>query len=192
MPRLIVGLVGCAGSGKSTVAQHLVHRLGFTQLSFASSLKDCAAAIFGWSRADLEGESEAARLWREAVDPWWSARLGIPYLTPRWVLRHLGTEVMRHNFHEEVWIASLQRRMHVVDTPIVVSDLRFPNEVQAILDVGGVVIRIERPGWEASGHITETALADCVADDVLVNSGSVKDLRLLVDKSIEGLCANRT
>jgi len=173
---LLIGLVGCAGSGKSTVAQRLVDAHGYKNESFAKTLKDCAASIFGWDRKALEGETPESRVWRETVDRWWAARLNIPNLTPRWVLQNLGTEVMRNGFHEDIWIASLQRRLHAHGSSVVVSDVRFPNEADAIRDAGGMLLRIERPGYGGCGHATETALASFKADVTLVNDGTLEEL----------------
>lgn len=179
--RSVIGLVGCAGSGKSTVAQYLVERCGFRQESFAKALKDCAAAIFGWDRRRLEGETPGDRVWRESVDQWWSARLNITNLTPRWVLQHIGTELMRNEFHDEIWISSLQRRLHSTDGNVVVSDVRFPNEAEAIRSAGGILVRIERRGTVACGHVTETALVGFEADCTLVNDGTLEALFAQVD-----------
>ena len=181
VPRRVVGLIGPAGSGKSTVAQYLVGSRGYAQESFAGALKDCVAAIFGWNREDLEGETPASREWRETVDRWWAARLNISDLTPRWVLRHFGTEVMRDGFHKDIWVASLQRRLHALESPVVVSDVRFPNEAEAIRDADGILVRIERPGAVGSGHVTETALEGFVADHTIVNDGLLQDLLRRVD-----------
>lgn len=51
---MIVGLVGAAGSGKSSVANHLVEVHGFVEMSFAAPLKDLAARLFGWDRSRVD------------------------------------------------------------------------------------------------------------------------------------------
>ena len=98
---MIIGLVGLIGSGKDTVADYLVNVHGFRRESFAGTLKDAVAAVFGWDRTLLEGRTRASREWREQVDTWWAARLNMPDLTPRWVLQYWGTEVMRRGFHDD-------------------------------------------------------------------------------------------
>ena len=87
----IVAICGFIGSGKNTAADYLVSDCKFVRASFASSLKDAVSSVFGWDRELLEGITEESRLWRENVDIWWSERLNIPNLTPRWVLQHWGT-----------------------------------------------------------------------------------------------------
>jgi hypothetical protein len=85
---MIVGICGFIGSGKDTVADYLVNFHEFRRESFANTLKDAVSSVFGWDRTMLEGRTKAAREWREQVDPWWSKRLDMPKLTPRWVLQY--------------------------------------------------------------------------------------------------------
>ena len=104
---MIIGVCGLIGSGKDTIADYLVNVHEYRRESFANSLKDAVAHVFGWDRTMLEGRTREAREWREQVDPWWVERLGMPDLTPRLMLQLWGTEVCRKNFHDDIWIASL-------------------------------------------------------------------------------------
>jgi hypothetical protein len=147
---MIIGFVGFIGSGKDTAADYLVNFHGFRRDSFANTLKDAVATIFGWDRTLLEGRTAEARAWREQVDEWWAARLGMPKLTPRWVLQYWGTDVLRNAFHDDIWIASLENKMRKTGDNIVISDVRFPNEITAIHNAGGIVVRVKRgddPEW---------------------------------------------
>jgi hypothetical protein len=147
---MIISVTGFIGSGKDTVANYLTSFHGFKKESFAGSLKDAVSYIFGWDRTLLEGNTTYSREWREQVDPWWSERLGIPELTPRWVLQHWGTEVARNHFHDDIWIASLENKITQSKDDIVITDTRFPNELAAIKRAGGTTIRITRgpkPIW---------------------------------------------
>jgi hypothetical protein len=106
--------------------------------------------VFGWDRELLEGRTKHSRAWREQVDPWWAERLGMPDLTPRWVLQYWGTEVVRRGFHDDTWIASLENKLRKTTDDVVISDCRFPNEIAAIKNAGGSVIRVHRgpdPAW---------------------------------------------
>jgi hypothetical protein len=146
----IIGICGFIGSGKDTAADYLVNFHEFRRDSFAATLKDAVAAVFSWDRELLEGRTKAAREWREQIDPWWAERLGMPNLTPRWVLQWWGTEVCRRSFHDDIWIASLEARLRSAKDNIVISDCRFPNEIKAIKNAGGKVIRVVRgadPEW---------------------------------------------
>ena len=147
---MIIGFVGFIGSGKDTAADYLVNFHEFRRDSFANTLKDAVSAVFGWDRVLLEGRTKEAREWREQVDEWWANRLGIPELTPRWILQRWGTEVCRKGFHDDIWIASVENKMRKTRDNIVISDVRFPNEIAAIHNAGGLVVRIKRgtdPDW---------------------------------------------
>ncbi len=146
---MIIGICGLIGSGKDTIADYLQNIHQFRRESFAHTLKDAVAAVFGWDRELLEGRTRESREWREQVDPWWTARLNIP-VTPRLVLQVWGTEVARKSYHDDIWIASLENKLRKTHDDIVISDCRFPNEILAIKRVGGIVIRVTRgpdPEW---------------------------------------------
>jgi len=147
---MIVGVTGLIGSGKDTIANYLTTFHGFKKESFANSLKDAVAHVFGWDREMLEGTTTSSREWREQVDPWWAERLNMPQLTPRWVLQYWGTEVCRKSFHDDIWIASLEHKLLNSKDNVVISDCRFANEVGAIKKAGGITIRVSRgsePEW---------------------------------------------
>jgi len=150
MNNKIIAVAGLIGSGKDTIADHLCTFHGFKRLSFASSLKDAVAAVFGWPRDLLEGSTKHSREWREQVDPWWAARLNMPHLTPRWVLQYWGTEVLRVNFADDIWIASVEHRLLTIKDDIVITDCRFKNELDAVKRAGGITVRANRgpkPEW---------------------------------------------
>jgi hypothetical protein len=147
---MIIGVCGFIGSGKDTVADYLVNFHEFRRESFASTLKDAVSAVFGWDRTMLEGRTKEAREWRECVDPWWAERLAMPTLTPRWVLQYWGTEVARKSFHDDIWIASLENKIRNSKDDVVISDCRFPNELEAIRKANGIIAWVQRgplPDW---------------------------------------------
>jgi hypothetical protein len=147
----LVAFVGFQGSGKNTAAEAL-YPLGFIPFSFADALKDMLAAVFCWDRDLLEGVTEASRTWREKVDPWWSERLGMPEFSPRWALRNIGTNLMRWQFNDKLWVFNVERRLMLVpdDASVVLIDGRFPAEIELAHRYGGKVICIQRgadPDW---------------------------------------------
>ena len=146
---MIIGICGFIGSGKDTIADYLVNLHHFRRESFANSLKDAVAHVFGWDRTLLEGRTKHSREWREKRDDWWSERLGIE-ITPRFILQQWGTEVCRKAFHDDIWIASLENKLRNSQDDVVITDCRFPNEIRAIKAAGGKVIRVVRgpePDW---------------------------------------------
>ena len=153
---MIIGICGFQGSGKDTIADYLQNIYGFKRDSFAATLKDAVAAVFGWDRELLEGRTTESRAWREQVDTWWADRLNMPDLTPRLVLQRWGTEVARKSWHDDTWIASLENKLSRAHNDIVITDVRFPNEIAAVRNAGGIVIRVVRgpePEWyEFAGH----------------------------------------
>ena len=147
---MIIGIAGFQGSGKDTIADYLCNIYGFKRDSFAATLKDAVSAVFGWDRELLEGRTKESRAWRETVDAWWATRLDMPNLTPRLVLQKWGTEVARTAWHDDTWIASLENKLVKAHNDIVITDVRFPNEIEAVRNAGGVVIRVVRgaePEW---------------------------------------------
>ena len=209
---MIIGVCGFIGSGKDTIADYLVNLHHFRRESFANSLKDAVSAVFGWDRIMLEGRTKQAREWREQVDPWWAERLGVPQLTPRWILQNWGTEVCRRGFHDDIWIASLENRLRASTDDIVISDCRFPNEIAAIRRANGLVVRVVRgaePDWYDDAvavnhgefgnmawstsksrlaklkiHASETAWVGTRFDIVLDNNGSLDDLYAQVQQLV--------
>ena len=195
---MIIGIVGFQGSGKDTIADYLVNIHEFRRESFASTLKDAVSAVFGWDRDMLEGRTRHSRAWREQVDLWWAERLGMPNLTPRWVLQYWGTEVVRQGFHDDTWIASLENKLRKTTDDVVISDCRFPNEIDAIKRAGGIVIRVTRgpePTWfemarranagseidklaleRLAVHASETAWIGTEFDAVIDNNASLDQL----------------
>jgi rhodanese-related sulfurtransferase len=153
---MIIGIAGFQGSGKDTIADYLQNIYGFKRDSFAATLKDAVAAVFGWDRELLEGRTTESRAWREQVDPWWAKRLDMPNLTPRLVLQKWGTEVARKSWHDDTWIASLENKLNRAHNDIVITDVRFPNEIEAVRNAGGVVIRVVRgdePSWYSIAQV---------------------------------------
>jgi hypothetical protein len=195
---MIIGICGFIGSGKDTAADYLVNFHEFRRESFANTLKDAVAAVFGWDRDLLEGRTKAAREWREQVDPWWANRLNKPQLTPRWVLQYWGTEVCRQGFHDDMWIASLENKLRKSPDNVVISDCRFPNEIKAIKEQRGQIVWVQRgelPWWHDIAiranqgnldaqqvllshnvHVSETAWAGTEFDTIIDNNGSIDNL----------------
>ena len=204
---MIIGICGLIGSGKDTVADYLVNVHEFRRESFAGTLKDAVAAVFGWDRTLLEGRTKASREWREQPDEWWSKRLG-QEITPRWVLQYWGTEVLRRGFHDDIWIAAIENKIRNSPDNVVLSDCRFPNEITSLRSIGGVILRTCRgpePDWynlalqenlqqsenarqeliKRRVHVSESAWIGTEFDYVLDNNGSMDELYAQVDRIIK-------
>lgn len=208
---MIIGICGFIGSGKDTVADYLVNFHEFRRESYANTLKDAVAAVFGWDRVLLEGRTKEAREWREQVDPWWAERLAMPTLTPRWILQYWGTEVCRKSFHDDIWIASLENKIRTSKDNIVISDCRFPNEIRSLKSAGGKLVWVQRgnlPSWydlavaANSGdskaaaeltklkiHASEWSWLGSKFDVVIDNNGTIEELYTQSKKLVVGVGA---
>lgn len=182
---MIIGLSGLAGSGKSTVARFLVKKHCFEEIALADPMKTFCREVLGFSREQLWGSSSL----RNAIDP----RFG---KSPRDALQSLGTDWGRA-FYENVWVEYAIRRALALQTAIsgggvVISDVRFKNERDAIRKAGGRVWRIIRPGAGLVGanaaHASENDLTDEMAYDRVVanGDGELDELEKLVARAVGG------
>lgn len=166
LPRLI-GITGKAGAGKDTLADYLVRQHGFSKYSLAAPMKKLLNERFGWTDEDWSD-----REWKEAPIPACGYERGaLGFMSPRSWAQWLGTEVGRTIGGENVWVNMMARewdRLHVAAEVrrramplMVVPDVRFDNEAARILALGGVVIRVVRPGAvPVAAHVSETGVQD--------------------------------
>jgi len=141
----IIAICGFQGSGKDTLADILVNKHCFIKFSFAHATKDVVSSLFGWDRMMLEGNTPEYRDKRNIVDIWWSEKLGIPNFTPRMALQMIGTDLFRKKFFDEIWVSIVERKIiENIDKNIVISDCRFPNEINMVKKYGAKLIHIYR------------------------------------------------
>lgn len=204
---MIIGLVGFIGSGKGTVGNYLVSHHGYSTTSFAKTLKDSVASIFCWPRELIEGDTAESREWRERPDPWWSKKFGRP-VTPRWAMQFIGTDTMRMHFHTNIWIWSVEKQVTDLGKDVVITDARFPNEINLIRELGGKIIWVRRPqlpDWYDAAqaqnknlsyemtklhpdiHASEWAWIGCPVDREIINSGTIRDLEKSTDQCLKDL-----
>jgi hypothetical protein len=162
----VIGLSGYARAGKDTVASIICEYANFEQRSFATPLKAMLAAL----DPRIGGRRRVSDLL--CFHDWEGAK-GNPEV--RRLLQRLGTEAGRRILGDDIWIDTL---FHAHSSGrIVVSDVRFPNEAEAIKDRGGIMVRISRPGYgPVNGHPSETALDSFDFDAHIMNDGSIDDL----------------
>lgn len=187
---MIIGLVGFIGSGKGTVGDILVREHGYKRFAFADALKDAVAQIFLWPRGLLEGDTVASREFREKVDPYWTEEFGYE-VTPRLILQRMGTEACRHGISDNIWISALKKRIHGYED-VVLSDVRFPNEIEFVQSVGGKIFWVSRgpsPTDEelSKMHVSETAWRGCEVSAIINNDGTIEDLREKVNRVLTSL-----
>jgi dephospho-CoA kinase len=121
------------------------------------------------------------------------------YMSPEWgmtyreFLQKLGTEAMREGLHTNVWVNALfadytptHYLIGAFDTKLtdgdpvypnwIITDMRFPNEMEAVELREGVTIKVVRSGTAVGTHPSETALDDAYFDHVISNNGTIEDL----------------
>lgn len=197
MNGLIIGICGFIGSGKGSVGDILCSEYDFVQESFAKPLKDAVAAIFGWNRKLLEGDTKKSREFREKEDEYWTNKLGYS-VTPRLILQKFGAEVVRNSLSQSIWLDALEKRLKPKQQ-YVITDVRFKNEIALIKSLGGYVIKVNRkplPEWFTNYktyasmhtpdiymnffypeiHKSEWDWIDCKFDYEIDNNGTLEDL----------------
>jgi Deoxynucleotide monophosphate kinase len=205
----IIGIAGVAGAGKDTAANALVENYGFVKVSLADPLKRICKEVFGFTDEQLWGPSEMRNQSDERWPHTFAGSVDKPreWLTPRYALQTLGTEWGRacspnvwvdyairaaerilngwsyfpqdHHNPFQRYIAGEKRAQGIV-----VPDVRFSNEVDAIRSAGGHVWLVDRPGAGLSGsagqHASETGIASLHVDAAIRNAGTIQDLRATV------------
>ena len=198
---MIIGICGFKSSGKDTIGDYLVKEYDFKKVSFASTLKDIISIMFGWSRDKLEGITKEDREWREQIDPWWSETLKMPLLSPRYVMQYFGTDLFRNHFHSDIWVKIIENKLnkYVKEDNIVITDCRFNNEINMILQLGGNIIHVHRncPSWLKDPievqcmHCTEIEWIRCYKDYDIENVGTIKELEEKVKYILEKLLKDK-
>jgi dephospho-CoA kinase len=191
----LIAICGFQGSGKDTLANILIEKYGYTKVSFGGILKDIVSIIFNWDRDLLEGITIKSREWRETVDDWWATRLDIPNLTPRYILQHIGTDILRNKFHPDIWVAALERKLYN-KSGIVITDCRFTNEIAMVKKLDGKLIHIYKgiiPSWFGKEdefpkdiHCSEVIWTKSIFDKTIENNGSINDLNIKISKYLAG------
>lgn len=196
--KTLIGINGKIGAGKDTVGE-IIQKLCITNSGskfeikkFAGKLKQTASLLTGIPIKKFEDqEFKTKALGREWCYPTeWQGREHWVEMTVREFLQRLGTEAMRVGLHTNVWVNALfadykwyVKSWDELGTEIdgaypnwVITDMRFPNEMEAVVEKGGITIRVVRPGTVTGDHPSETALDDATFDYEIINDGSMEEL----------------
>jgi hypothetical protein len=176
---VLIGLLGRKRVGKDTLANILINKYGFHQLVLADPLKEACRALFDFNDEQLYGDL------KETVDKNWG-------ITPRKAFQYLGTDIIRNKFHELIpdiqdnfWIRRMivrykkLQQIYGEDVDVVVSDLRFHNEINEIYKHNGIVIKIERNNKIEDDHISEKTIDSINTYDYLIKNDSSLDEYIL-------------
>lgn len=178
MTEMIIGLAGKARVGKSTAATLLAQGHGFYEIKFADPVKRMVRSVFGWGLEHTDGVE------KDKVDQ----DLGF---SPRQALQHFGAA--GRELRADLWLLlakreyeRARRRQSLTWQGAVFSDVRTEAEAAMVRRLGGEVVHIQRPGVQAvRDDATETGVQFFVGDRLLLNTGTVSDLR----SSLEGMLA---
>lgn len=189
----IIGLSGKLQSGKDTLGGMIQDIMPdqWKIKKFGYKLKQIVAILTGLKVEDLESidvkNSVLGKEWE------WSFGVQTPP-TVREVLQKFGTDIMRDRVHTNIWVNALFADMTEQSRGWIVTDVRFPNEVKAIQERGGIVIRVNRPGMEATGsHPSETSLDNYQYwNHVITNEGTLVDLYSKVEDIMQPLLYRAT
>lgn len=188
---MLIGITGCKGAGKNTAADFLD---GYTQLGFADKLKEAVANLFGMHLSRVNELKEFGQI-ELMIDRGYPKNTTSHYtrrqFSGREFLQRFGTEMARNTFGQDFWVDQWEAAYNDVTvngpTPVVVTDVRFPNEAIRIKMLDGAVIEIVRPGHEPDGHKSEEPLPDGLIDIRIYNNGTLDDLRTKVLATVEAL-----
>jgi hypothetical protein len=190
--RQVIGLCGYAGAGKDEAAKGLVDPADFmrwARVSFADPLREALLALNPVVHcSDMKGES----YWRlsDLISEWdWDHAKRRS--DARELLQRLGTEVGRDIIDPNCWVNIARRKIESLPagTNVVITDCRFPNELDMIRSLGGKLIYIERPGvGPVNGHVSDAGLEKLrdAADSVIVNNGTVAELQATLRAAATG------
>lgn len=168
------------GAGKSTLATRLNTRYGYARMKMAGPLKGMLRTYLtgqGLSYAEVESmiEGDAKHLPHAALNG----------KTPRHAMQTLGTEWGRNCMGIDFWVEAAAEQIEQSlsnGLNVVVDDVRFPNEMDMIRDLGGIVVRVRRPAvetanhkpwyhrWFSKGHTSEGSL-DSMTFDLEITNG---------------------
>jgi hypothetical protein len=182
-----IALTGKMGSGKSTIADVLMNTYGYRTLSFASPLKGLVIeadplvmyeSLHGTVTPvpiHLSDVLASGKTFEEAKRK---------YPEVRRSLQRIGQGIRR--IDPDYWVRNLMERVLDVPsgTPIVVPDVRYPNELEALAKNGFKTVRVQRKYPQgltndesrAMLHESETALDTYNVDALIKNDGEMIDL----------------
>jgi len=183
---MIIGLCGEAGAGKDTAGAYLIKRYGFERRSFAEPVKNSLAAFLNITRWELDAlkDDPDARICTQTNA--YTKSMNFREALQRYA-HHGHREVFGDNFWLDI---ALPVGGYYVGRKIVITDVRYQNEVDRINHLGGVIIRIVGRGSDnKSPHrrYDTNELNLGMYGYVVVNNDSLENLYSQIDKALDAL-----
>lgn len=174
----LIGVSGKKRSGKDTFFEYAnkissQRGVNFENRKFADNLKKICSILSGENIDVFQDHT----FYNNVINSY--------NLTVRELLQIVGTEVFRDSFDKNVWVKSLFNT-YKPNQNWIVTDVRFPNEANAIKKRGGILIRINRDLLnDEDKHESETALDDYNNFDYIIsNNDSLESYRNNIIKII--------
>lgn len=162
--------------GKDTAARVLLEELGFQRIAFAAPIKKALLALDPVIPSPEQGEY--MRLSEYCQSREWSEVKEYPEV--RRLMQILGTEVGRNLFDPDLWVKLAKRQLESTLSvgDVVVTDVRFPNEARLVRGYGGILVRVERPGFgPVNEHVSDRASERWAYDRRIDNDADVASLQ---------------
>ena len=187
---MLIGVLGFKYSGKDTTADYLVKNYDFTKIAFAQPMKDACKILFNFDDEQLYGSK------KEIIDCRWN-------VSPRTVFQHFGTEMFRRGINEimphikdNFWVTLAIDTYHNIvkkepNIKVVISDVRFPNEIDAIHKENGIVIKITRPEIISVDTHASEDIENLRGDYEIINDGTLENLYNKIDIILENIRKKR-
>jgi len=161
MNKIIIGITGQIGSGKTTATNELIKQ-GFHELAFATPLKDFLSDLFMLDRSKMNDQK-----YKNTIDLRWGK-------SPRELMQLCGTNFVREMIHPDFWVMRLAAELLKSKyKKIVISDVRFSNEAQLIRQHGFLfhIKRVDNPYKKVGikNHKSEQVLEIAYNDFIIRN-----------------------
>lgn len=171
---MLIGITGAKGSGKDTLGKYYRNR-GFALVKFADPLKNMLRSLY--REAGVDPKTIERKIEEDLKETDCEILCG---RTPRHAMQTLGTEwrdMISMNLWREIFHSKV-RTLLTEGTPVVCSDVRFQHEVDLIKELGGYIVRVDRPGaGGGDGHISETEMNQLEVNYIVSNLTSITDLQ---------------
>jgi hypothetical protein len=190
----IISISGKIGSGKDTVAKLIIDKSFISNWKvkkWATKVKEIASLLTGIPVEKFESQEFK----RSYLSDEWSktktinGQLVKEPMTVRDLLQTIGTDAIRDVLHEDAWVNALMSEYKTKnDNYWIITDTRFPNELNTIKNNKGIIIKVIRDSGNTVGtlHASETALDDYTGWDYIINNnGSIEQLEQEVVKFLE-------
>lgn len=193
MASRIIGVLGRKRHGKDTFAARLCNEHGFTRLAFADNVRQAALDLDPYITVQQD-EYRLLEGWCLPYDRVYLTRLSHLVGALGWeqakeirevrrTLQNFGTESIR-KLDPEFWARAVMTQAAAIDGPVVITDVRFPNEVAAVVTNTGTTVRVVNPRLPRPDeeHISESALDYYAPRFTVPNVGTIEDLHRHADR----------